>query len=262
MPSLKDQNSYRLVVRTIVNPLSKLNPTRIKAVFFDFGGTLYDVDESVTRIWAKTLRESGLSFREDDFYCGLRKARAVLDEEMERRIQKKQPKMTEQDWIQYHQQILNHMGIDDTNSKMSGRITERLNGIKAKYSIISGAKSCLFSLRREYRLGIISNVTSDIRPYLKNDGIIDAFDVIGLSCEVGFWKPDKEIFLECCKRIGVEPMNSVYVGDSLNCDAKASFNVGMTPVLIGNSETNDAGFIKIGRVSDLLRIFGKRGRIM
>jgi putative hydrolase of the HAD superfamily len=39
------------------------------------------------------------------------------------------------------------------------------------------------------------------------------FDVVVFSCEVGYMKPDREIYELCLKELGEEPENCVFVGD-------------------------------------------------
>ena len=231
---------------------------RVRAILFDFGGTLYEISNSVTETWMRLLKETGIAFSETHFYEGLRKARALLDEQMEERIRsRRNPKMSEKEWITYNSFILKKMGIKKNNTiRIAKRVTQELKIVEEKYEIINGVKECLAALKRRYRLGIISNITHDIRGYLKKDGVIDFFDVIGLSYELGSWKPDGEIFLKCCKIIGVKPKNTIYVGDSVNCDVKAALNVGMIPILFDRSRKTTTECIRINEMLDLLMLLG------
>ncbi len=52
----------------------------------------------------------------------------------------------------------------------------------------------LRSLRGTHKTGLISNNWSDLRDYLVREKIIDAFDHIIISAEVGVAKPEPEIF--------------------------------------------------------------------
>ncbi|MDX6582909.1 MAG: putative hydrolase of the superfamily [Solirubrobacterales bacterium] len=59
---------------------------------------------------------------------------------------------------------------------------------------------------------------------------IDLFDVAVISGEVGLHKPQPEIYLLACERLGVEPARAVFVDDLReNCDGAEA--VGMTALL-------------------------------
>jgi putative hydrolase of the HAD superfamily len=55
-------------------------------------------------------------------------------------------------------------------------------------------------------------------------------DVQVFSVEVGICKPDPEIYLTACRRLGVEPRECVYVGDGGSRELTGAAAVGMTPV--------------------------------
>lgn len=64
------------------------------------------------------------------------------------------------------------------------------------------------------KVGVVSNIGFDIRPHFVAwglDGLVDAF---ALSYEVGRTKPDPAIFLRACGMLGVDPENTLMVGDS------------------------------------------------
>jgi HAD superfamily hydrolase (TIGR01509 family) len=52
------------------------------------------------------------------------------------------------------------------------------------------------------------------------------------SFEVGARKPEPEIFIEACKRFGVQPNECLMVGDHPEADVKGAMSVGMNAVLI------------------------------
>jgi len=54
--------------------------------------------------------------------------------------------------------------------------------------------------------------------------------VLVYSEEVGLRKPDPEIFLHACRRLGVEAGATMYVGDNLATDVQGAAAVGMTTV--------------------------------
>jgi putative hydrolase of the HAD superfamily len=71
----------------------------------------------------------------------------------------------------------------------------------------------LRSLRGTHKTGLISNNWSDLRDYLVREKMIDAFDHIIISAEVGVAKPEPEIFRIALKQAGVRPEEAVFVDD-------------------------------------------------
>ncbi|HZE38210.1 MAG TPA: HAD-IA family hydrolase [Stackebrandtia sp.] len=60
---------------------------------------------------------------------------------------------------------------------------------------------------------LISNIGFDLRPVIKHLGFDDLIDHWILSYEVGWCKPEPEIFREACLRLEVEPEDVLMVGD-------------------------------------------------
>ncbi|HEY9870181.1 MAG TPA: HAD family hydrolase [Candidatus Obscuribacterales bacterium] len=84
-----------------------------------------------------------------------------------------------------------------------------------------------------YRLGLISNLWAfPERRIFVDNGFGDNFEHRIYSFEVGHRKPEPEIFLEACKRFGVEPGDCLMVGDHPEADIKGSLRVGMSAALI------------------------------
>jgi putative hydrolase of the HAD superfamily len=71
----------------------------------------------------------------------------------------------------------------------------------------------LRSLRGTHTTGLISNAWSDLRDYLTREKMIDVFDHIIISAEVGVAKPDPKIFKIALEQAGVSPNEAVFVDD-------------------------------------------------
>jgi len=113
-------------------------------------------------------------------------------------------------------------------------------------------------LSRRYILGVVSNCTYSemIRERLRKDGILDLFRAIITSREVGWIKPDRRIFLEALKMIGLEPEEVVMIGDSEKEDIEGAKVVGIKAILIGGNRSEIADFsVESWRdVPDVLRV--------
>ncbi|MFD1084389.1 HAD family hydrolase [Micromonospora andamanensis] len=66
----------------------------------------------------------------------------------------------------------------------------------------------------DVRVAVVSNIGFDIRPFFDAWGLADLVDAHVLSYEVGRCKPDPAIFWRACGMLGVDPEESLMVGDT------------------------------------------------
>ncbi|MFC4017337.1 HAD family hydrolase [Micromonospora sp. GCM10011542] len=64
------------------------------------------------------------------------------------------------------------------------------------------------------RVAVVSNIGFDIRPHFAAWGLTELVDAFVLSYEVGRCKPDPGIFLRACGMLGVDPEQTLMVGDT------------------------------------------------
>jgi FMN phosphatase YigB (HAD superfamily) len=75
--------------------------------------------------------------------------------------------------------------------------------------------------RAEVGVGIVSNVPSPLAPVLEAHGFGGLVSAFVESFRHGIEKPDPELFVLACGRLGVEPARALMVGDSHLTDAGA-----------------------------------------
>jgi epoxide hydrolase-like predicted phosphatase len=72
----------------------------------------------------------------------------------------------------------------------------------------------LRALRPRYQTALLSNAWGDLRGVLDREwNILDAFDQVIISAEVGLVKPDERIFRLALERLGITPGEAVFVDD-------------------------------------------------
>jgi len=86
------------------------------------------------------------------------------------------------------------------------------------------------------RTALVSNIGWDPRPVLQTYGAADLLDVLVLSDEFGAMKPDPAIFQHACDALEVEPSESLMVGDTVASDGGATA-IGCQFVLVDPSPT-------------------------
>jgi FMN phosphatase YigB (HAD superfamily) len=87
----------------------------------------------------------------------------------------------------------------------------------------------LRALRRRHRLAVVSNFdyTPTARHVLEREGIVDLFDSVVISDEVGWRKPKPVIFERALQRLGITPGEALFVGDRADIDVAGARGVGM-----------------------------------
>ncbi|MCK5845114.1 MAG: HAD family hydrolase [Victivallales bacterium] len=90
----------------------------------------------------------------------------------------------------------------------------------------------LKQLRRTCRLGFISNYPcrTSIVDSLEKIGILDFFDSIVVSGEIGVVKPHPRIFRCSLDQLALAPENCLYVGDNWLADIQGAKRIGMSAI--------------------------------
>jgi epoxide hydrolase-like predicted phosphatase len=70
-------------------------------------------------------------------------------------------------------------------------------------------------LRRQFKVGLISNAWSGLRPWIVSKKFEDVFDAMIISAEVGVMKPDARIFHMALEKLDVAPSESIFLDDFL-----------------------------------------------
>ena len=117
-------------------------------------------------------------------------------------------------------------------------IDERAGLVDRMFVGVRPDEEMLAALRRAraagVRTGLISNSMGAGR--YDRDSFPELFDGVVISGEVGFHKPQPEIYRLGCERVGLRPEECVFVDDLReNCDGAEA--VGMTAVLHRGAET-------------------------
>ena len=97
-----------------------------------------------------------------------------------------------------------------------------------------GALELLQDLRSAgFRLGLISNFDLRLYEILKHVRILDLFEHIVVSSQVGADKPSPRIFEEALRRFQVEPAELLHVGDDEGADGEGARSVGIQTFIFG-----------------------------
>ncbi len=189
----------------------------IRAIFFDYGGTL-DADGIPWKQQFQTIYESiGLEFSQEKF------DRAFYDAD---------DSLTAQD--------LKQASFLETISEQAKRVLINLNSFEVELhkkivqsfdrhtqNQINKNRKILETFKQKYKLGIISNFYGNLEQFIKDLGLSHLFDVLADSNRVGCLKPDIKIFQYAINFIKIKPNECVMIGDSQARDMLGAKQIGM-----------------------------------
>ncbi|PON67071.1 HAD-superfamily hydrolase, subfamily IA, REG-2-like [Trema orientale] len=77
------------------------------------------------------------------------------------------------------------------------------------------------------KVAVVSNFDTRLRKLLKDLNVLDLFDAVIISSEVGYEKPDPKIFEAALDQINVEAHKAVHVGDDKKADKVGANTIGI-----------------------------------
>ncbi|WP_040952912.1 HAD family hydrolase [Gorillibacterium massiliense] len=208
-----------------------------KAVFFDAGDTLLTIPE------ARILFSQFLalkSFHNDEQHVG-----QLLDEAFNLFYYGKQlnpeqvcsPESDRKFWMDLYRFILDRLGAGEQWSEeeiylVCHELYDEFIDPK-HYQLFEDVKANLERFRSlGLRMAVISNFAPTLATILREKEIMNYFDAVIVSTEVGLEKPNPAIFRLALEQTGLAAEDVLYVGDHENNDIWAPAQVGMDAVKI------------------------------
>ena len=196
----------------------------MKAVLFDFGGTL-DAD-GLTWLdrFHPLYKEAGLAADRESF------ARAFYDSDDALASRHDLRGLSLEETVS--------LQVDDVLSRLAPQ--RRASGAAIARRFVEDCRRhldrnrpMLRRLKERYRLGVVSNFYGNLEGLLRREGLLDLFDVVADSAVVGALKPEPAIFQHALGRLGAAASESLMVGDSVPRDMRGAEGLRMPHALIG-----------------------------
>jgi len=205
-----------------------------RAVFFDFGGTLFSYAEMrpyFDRMLQEVVRRHAIT-------APIEEIRRIYRRTVAKKMAEFLPRpfyLHRDLFSEAHVDLLEALGADpDPSSEpdlYEGQSEVGLAAVQPR----EGVGETLTALRRQgLHLGIVSNIDDDqFHPLWERIGLGPYFDAITTSEEARSCKPDPGIYRHALGKAGdVAPEQVIFVGDSLDYDVVGANALGMTTVLI------------------------------
>ncbi|MFQ6053963.1 MAG: HAD family hydrolase [Candidatus Bathyarchaeia archaeon] len=220
----------------------------IKAVILDFGGTLADgsIDwDEYHRAIQGLLKGLGFSVK-------LSRLKRAISASLER-LERVRARGDELTLEEVYAHALSRLGVPAEEETL--RMIHDLFRAHFKTTLLPGVEEVLGELSERYRLALLSNTMSDTpRIVLQRTGLIDHFDLVVCSSDLGIRKPNPRIFHYVLERLGVEAGEAVHVGDSVEADMEGASRAGIRGIWIRGSEPSSWNGPVIESVSELPKL--------
>jgi epoxide hydrolase-like predicted phosphatase len=181
----------------------------VRAIFFDLGGVIVRTEYQAPREhWAERLNTTY-----EDLY------RIVFESETSRQASLGSI-TTEAHW----QAVTRRLGRPASEAKAIH--AEFFAGDIVDKELVAFIRS----LRPRFKTGVISNAWPDMREYLAENDLDNAFDAVTVSAEVGIMKPDAKIYEIALGSLRASAGEAVFVDDTA-ANVQAAQALGMRGVL-------------------------------
>lgn len=181
---------------------------KIRAVFFDFGGVLQRTEFQAPR--QHLAERFGMDYADID--------RVVFDSETARRASIGEIR-EEEHWAEVLKRLRYPL------EKRKAFTDEFFGGDVLDHTLVEFIRS----LKGRVHTGLISNAWEGLRAHLVSEKILDLFDTVVISAEVGVTKPDERIYRVALERAGFGAAESIFV-DDMKVNIEACERVGMKGV--------------------------------
>ncbi len=105
--------------------------------------------------------------------------------------------------------------------------------------LYADAKSCIKEMKdRGCAIGIVANQAATVVDSLREHGIAQLIDFMGVSALIGLEKPNPEIFKKAIDVLGFAPEQIVHIGNRLDTDVIPAQSLGMRTAWILRGEAN------------------------
>jgi len=135
------------------------------------------------------------------------------------------------------------LNVTPAEAQVAAAVRLRLDFEKRHITHEPSALAVLGRLRNYHALKtcVVSDCSPELPQIWKETPFAPLFDAAVFSCEVGVRKPNPKIYLEACRRLGVEADECLFVGDGGSGELTGAAALGMYAALLARpAERNNA----------------------
>ncbi len=207
----------------------------INNIFFDLDHTLWDFDKNSDLTFFKILKKNDISIDVSkflNFYHPIN--RKYWDMYRLNKVSKAD---------------LRYYRLSDTFKKLNYEINDdRINQLAIDYiehlsdfnHLIPDTLTVLELLKSKYKMHIITNGFKEVQKRkLQKSDLIQYFETVTISEDVGVKKPHKLIFNHALTAANANVESSIMIGDNFNADILGALGIGMKAIYYDFHKTNE-----------------------
>lgn len=198
---------------------------RPRAIFFDFGGTLCESRADILPVFQRAIRRAGVELPWERYL--------QANEECWDELWPSAPALvgsTPAFADRVHAMALLRIGFSGAVEPLVQSIREEALSTRWHRPFADTEPTLRLLRESGFSTHIVSGHVDYLPILVRNLGWSGLFDTVTFTQEVGCQKPDPRVFRFALARAGVEPSESVFVGDSWTADYLGARAVGMDPI--------------------------------
>jgi HAD superfamily hydrolase (TIGR01549 family) len=188
----------------------------IKWIFFDIGNVILNDDPAMAFFYHEiyqAIQQNGRHVMLDEVLAA--RERSILVERNGK----------------HYEAIMKKFLGDGIWQKVDRRIRRILADNWAKFSpLMPGITPVIQELAEKFKLGIIANQPREVVGILENLGLLNYFQIHGISQIVGKVKPDPAFFYWALEQAKCQPNETIMIGDRVDNDIKPARSIGMKTI--------------------------------
>jgi putative hydrolase of the HAD superfamily len=130
--------------------------------------------------------------------------------------------------------MLDYLRTIGLEGELADSIVERRRELARRAIVpVEGAVETVRELRaRGLKVGLLSVCSDEVPAVWADTAFAGIFDTEVFSCDVGLLKPDPRIYALTCERLGVDPGETLFVGDGANDELSGAERAGLRAVQV------------------------------
>ena len=212
-----------------------LSSNGIKAIYFDFDGTLRHSVPTGGDVFNDYVKTLGLDVNHEDRLRAVRWEHLYWASSVDLRDDLlAHSGDTENFWIEYSRRRLIALGVAPEQSfKLAPKVSAHMGDVYKPQSIVpDDVRRVLPELKQAgYFMAVVSNRDKPFQESLDTHGLSEFFAFSLAGGEVDSYKPEPQIFEHALRRGKVSAHETIYIGDNYYADVVGARRAGLRPIL-------------------------------
>lgn len=235
----------------------------IKAIIFDFGGVIAGV---IRNDDLGDIRDIMEILKMCDIDCDEAAIRVAIREGLEQYTAFRNRTDTDLPAAEIIKMMFPDQKYNAKLERESRKLLELIDVKRDSISIRPEAHTVLKELKaRGYILALISNtITGRVKEEMQKHGISVLMSTEVYSHEELVRKPNKKIFKIALNKLGLDPRECVFIGDTLDKDVEGAVNAGFSKAILfdyGGATRNGKNYIAINNFEILLDMYKDKNAV-